>query len=57
MDKHIKDSDDTVVRVQSDTGEIIDMRFGIEKEKIIGGYKFVVTDYGLGFIYVGSDDE
>ena len=47
---------DQIVKVYSDTGELIDMRFGIEPETTIGDYKFVVTDYGLGFIYVGSDD-
>ena len=45
------------VKVYSDTGEPIDMRFGIEPETTISGYKFVVTDYGLGFIYIGGDDK
>ena len=56
MDKDIKDPQITTAKVYSDAGEIIDMRFGIEKETTVCGYKFVVTDYGLGFMYVGSDD-
>lgn len=51
-----KKTEDKTVRVYSDTGEFIDMRFGIEKEMTMCGYKFMVTDYGLSFIYVGSDD-
>ena len=56
MDKDMKASEVSTVKVYSDTGEFIDMRFGIEKEKTICGYKFVVTDYGLDFIYVGRDE-
>lgn len=56
MDRGMKDSEASTVKVYSDTGELIDMRFGIEKETTVCGYKFVVTDYGLSFIYVGRDD-
>lgn len=64
MAKHIIDPDDKTVRVYSDAGDFLwsynpnypDIRFDIQTEKTICGYKFIVTDHGCSFVYVGSDD-
>ena len=52
-----KETGDKTAKVYSDTGEFIDMRFGIAKEKIIGNYKIAENDDGSSsFIYIGRDD-
>ena len=64
MSKIVKDIDNNTVHVYSDDGEKLwsyninhpNMRFGIEKEKVIGGYKMTVNDdWSCTMIYVGSD--
>ena len=58
--------DGRVINVYSDAGEFLwaynpnypNMRFGIEKEKVICGYKFTVNDDdSSSFIYIGSYSE
>ena len=55
MDTNIKDSEVSTTQVYSDTGEFMDMCFGIAKEKNIGSYKITENDDGSSsFIYIGS---
>jgi hypothetical protein len=66
MDKYIEVIDGKIIRVFSNTGKYLwsynpdcpELRFGIEREKTICGYKFTINDDGSStFMYVGSDSE
>ena len=65
MAKYIEDIDGKAIHVYSDDGRFLysynrdypEMRFGIEREKTIYGYKFTETDNGWSIVYVGRDDK